>query len=264
MEEQKNIKAKSAFELCRTCTKAADALMLVTGGLSILLALPTPDWLPEWLSSGFMIASSVLLLVQFIVQAVSEIYFYPEGEESRVLRLLGSALDVKITDKRERDGYFNNSVKPGLDNLTADYFENSFFTLNIAKKKTTGLVVKNIILLCIFLVAARIGMDNNMYLAGLQLFLSPLFLWSLFKHLYFVHSVKKAHEGFELAFQQVPEKQFPYALRYMISYEKALSSYGAMLDPYSVPEKPDRGLYNQLNPVLSKEWDIIAAYYGIR
>ena len=244
------------FAVCRKFTKAADTLMLITGGLSILFAFPISNLLPRGLFTGFVLISILLLLGQFATQVAADVHFYPDAERAKVLGMFYDAFDKRLLNQDKKE-YYNNAEEAGVDRLLADCFQSCLYTLRIAKKKTAGLVIKNAILFCVFLVAARIGMENQLYLASLQIFLSPLYLWALCKHFYFVHCVQRVFDGFEYMFTLPQKKKLPAVLRHLVIYEKTLSDYGTMLDPSSK-------IYHQLGSILEKEWNIIKNEHGIR
>jgi len=196
----------------------------------------------------------VLILGQFVAQGAAEILLFPEAELQRLKGNFDDGTGTRLLPGRTANYYSNSEIPQGTYRLTVNFFENSFFTYNIAKKMTPKLVMKNLLFLAVFIVSALIGRNTAFALALVQLLISSQFLWTLCQHLYFVYSVRAAFEGFMSIFSEHPQHFSEIALYHMAHYERALASYKNLLDSK---------IFNQLNPELTKQWTEIKKRYSI-
>lgn len=178
---------------------------------------------------------------------------YPDAEADRVKGLFDHALGTRLLEKPV-EGYYTNAVVPyGVRKMLVNGFENSFFTYSIARKMTPGLITKNGLFFVLFITVAVVGLPVNGWISLIQIFASQAFLLILLKHLFFTTCVRKAFEGFKLAFSE-PSIPDAYALFALISYEKALAGYASLLDSK---------IHKKHNDRLSGEWEEMKKRYNI-
>lgn len=230
------------YDRCRDFFRIGNSLLLAAIVLSLLfplykmLNLPA---LPVLLYNGLMVVNLVLIIGQFAFITASELHFYPKAEEARVQGLFDNALQTKKLERPLEDYFDNQSLPIGVRKLVVDSFENCYFTYNVAREMTPVLVVMNAVFFILFIVVAFLGFSTDTCVSLAQAFISQAFLLRLIRHLYFIHHVSTAYEGFKHAFS-IPTIPDAYALYAMVNYEKALSGYSSMTNGKAYARMRDR------------------------
>jgi hypothetical protein len=255
-QPKKKIPYQNRFDLCKKATSAANWLLLVAGVLSLYFIWDPFATILPWLSRMMMVVNILLIILQFALQALAEIYLYPEAEHDRLKGFFDNSSKLRFLDEDVQGYYDNDGIKPGLYKLAVNSFQNCFYTCNIAKRMTPKLALRNIAFFLLFIIVAALHWNGAFVLSVTQLFVSSLFLWTLFQHFYFVHCVKRTLAGFQETFSVLQkDAQQAIALFHVVCYEKALASYGNLLDS---------SIYNKLNSALDMQWEQMKLRYNIK
>jgi hypothetical protein len=201
---------------------------------------------------------NILLIVGYYILNVStETFIYPATAIQRRQGFIDNSLGSRLLDK-ELVGYFSNESIPfGAYKLAVNCFENCFFTYNIARAVTIRIVVKNVILMLVFIVCAFYGFKNSVIAVPIiQIFTSSLFLSELIHQLNFTSKLKGLFEKFKIYFTHNHNKSdLSMPIFLMLDYETMLAYNKAPLSDKQ---------WNRLEESLSKEWEDIKKRYDIK
>lgn len=135
----------------------------------------------------------------------------------------------------------------------------AFFSYKIASKAQCILWLKSALFAVLFIICAVIGYDKGIVII-IQLSLPIFVISQAIKHQRFVSRLKKIYENYRSVFDTLRNKksisQNDYAkiAKEVLEYEGTISWANILLD-----EK----IYNKMNEVLSKEWELIKQEYKV-
>ena len=200
----------------------------------------------------------VLLIFYFILNSYTELYLSPNAAMSRRKGYIDNSLGTKLLPTELRGYFTNDDVMQGAYKLAVNCYENCFFTYNIAKEMTKGLLLKNGFVLFLLLCSAYIGFKNSFVaIPILQVFLSNMFLLTLIHHFIFLNRLKTLLNFFEQFFYSNKRKDYDQGMPFYfaLNYETTLAYNKAPLSDE---------IFKKLDEKLSKEWEEIKKRYDIQ
>lgn len=221
----------------------------------------------QWVSAYPKIAHWVnfayfwLILAYTITDYLLSFYFFPEAENVRRCDFFQNSFGNKFIDEPSI-GYFTNDVLPqGIYKMGVNLFENLLFTTAISKAMLKKEIIKSIIFASAFAYFAFEGFSTTekISIPFLQAFLSITILGGAAKIILFYFRNKALLKNVRELFSIIPFKSKPseysgYCLKLYSDYEANLAWAGITLDS---------GMYEKLNPILSKQWEKLKADLGI-
>lgn len=247
----------SLLSKCRTWETCG---LWIVGGLSVLLPI-----LSYFSGNAFIDAVNTLanllyflsIVFYYILDIYTETFLYPATARKRRKGFIDNSLGSKFLERKVEGYYSNDSLKTGPYKMMINCGENCYFTLNIAKGMTPGIVIKNVLCSMLLLVLAYNGINNNLIaIPILQIFLSTLFVTELIHHINFIAKLEQLFERFKDAFNRKMDvnETLQEAVVLFLDYETTLAYNKAPLSD---------SIYEKLNEKLSKEWEDIKERYEI-
>ena len=249
------------YVLLKKWRRIDNILLAIVSVLSIVYPFVSNNFKSNVLLNNIVEYASFLAIISFyITDIVTEVFLYPATARLRRIGFIDNSLGARFLNQESKNYFTNEALKPGLYKLSVNCFENCYFTYNIAKEMTLGVVTKSVIFSVVFLTTAYIGLRGNILaLPILQILLSTLFLTELIHHLTFVSRLRILKEKFELHFNDTikskskrNDPQHPILL--LLEYETTLAFNKAPLS--------DK-VYRSLKTKLSAEWENIKKRYEI-
>lgn len=250
--------------------KWADISFYVGVVLSMLAALKGYNFvnnvLLEWPLTAFWLYGLInhmailSLIIYPAIDVYIEYYLSPAAEEKRKADFLDNAFGTHILSQNSIGYYTNESISPGMYKAAVNLFENSFFTHRVTDamlmRKTFPLLI--VVFVVVILAISGWG-EQPLALPVLQLFFSSVIVIDFVKFWLLRNRTKDIYEGWCSLFRTSaiisnPSSQIPEIMRYWLMYETTLSRLQIGLDD---------GIFEELNPELSKEWQIIKYNLGI-
>lgn len=244
------------YKLLSKCRSISMWILIIISIFSI--ALPLIDYFNiTHLHNVVNFLYFILIISYFILDIYTETFLYPATARKRRRGFIDNALGSKFLEKPVENYYTNDRIEIGPYKMIVNCGENCFFTLNIARKMTVNIVLKNIIFTLLFCSIAYLGIMNSLIaIPVMQILFSTLFLTELVHHINFVVKLNLQFERFKEVFQNKPNKKtiFQQALLLYLDYETTLAYNKAPLSD---------SVYNNLKEKLTREWEEIKNRYEL-
>lgn len=257
LERVESIPYQSLFIRRNKMEDWADILVWIAGAVA-LLGVFLSDAAPTALVALIEAVNCVAVVAGVGLSWASSIFCGPTAEFERIGGFVDNGYETKILTKPIEFEYYSNGVaQKGVKRLSANCFENCFFTENVSEKMTPRIISVNLMFLVLFICLAIINFTAANISALFQLLASSVLLENLLKHLYFRHCMHEILERFKLVFSTMEHDSDDFkahSVYLIMKYEKTLSHYNQPLDS---------NIFGKLNPKLSKEWDSMKKRYGI-
>lgn len=202
-------------------------------------------------SLGFLtiIAVAVFSLFCFLV--------HMGAEDVRRKMAIDNAFEKQFGEKPSTDYYTNDSVKNGIDRLSANYFESCFFTDRIASSMLKKLRIKSILLLIPF-IAAIFLRDNQLLFLLADLTIVSLIISKWIRTSILVNKTKALLERFRVFYcskkNMDSNTKKGSELLMILDYEAAISWLHILLD---------ENVYENKRESLGKQWEELQRSYHI-
>lgn len=214
-----------------------------------LVADPTGVW------QQFLNAVSCFLALTYFTSDLLVNYLFQCAEGHRRNDFFDNGLNTILANQISQDYFTNDTISAGMYKMGVNGFENSFFTLNIAKRYLKGMVVKSAMVFVIFLIAALFG-GNRVLIVVLQLALPLTIIQQTVRLLIFKNRVEQVYEYFKRIFQLPKGDQQDHLLIHNVTnYETALAWASIKL--------PD-DIFDEMNPILTMQWENIKQRLNIQ
>jgi len=249
------------YSLLKKWLSIGNILLAIVSILSIAYPFVSNNFKSNILLNNIIEYASYLAIVAYYVtDIVTDVFLYPATARLRRIGFIDNSLGARFLSQESKHYFTNDTLKPSLYKLSVNCFENCYFTYNIAKEMTPGVITKSVIFSVVFLTTAYVGLRGNVLaLPILQILLSALFLTELIHHLTFVSRLRILKEKFELHFNDTiktkskrNDPQHPILL--LLEYETTLAFNKAPLS--------DK-VYQSIKTKLSAEWENIKTRYEI-
>ncbi|MEY8241453.1 MAG: hypothetical protein RPT25_14000 [Cycloclasticus sp.] len=204
------------------------------------------------------IAFVIMVALHASSQGFSSFYFLPRAERERRKQLLSNALGVSLTHSQTSD-YYNNERNSGLERLSANLMENSFFGKRVCeamlKPERIKVTVFAVLLLCALLnresdFGVIIALTQTFFAGGILLGWLKVELLRM-KNERVYNSLYSLHLNQNGAFN---DSEIAILLDEFAEYESAKSSASIKLSSK---------VFFKLNPSLTEEWDSIKIAVGL-
>ncbi len=206
----------------------------------------------------YVIGINIILISLFAFFENRAQYIYTKAEMKRRLDWLDNSFQTNFSGKRSQNYFTNDHLAPGLYKLAVNCFENSSHTTFIIEKMLPRILLKNIIIIAIFIFSAVIG-DKEIIRLFFELALPLILIQELIKIIFFSTRMNKVFDGFKSLFNDLMKIEFDNktaeALKHILEYETTLSWASVPLDSK---------IFNQYKDHLAKEWDDLKAEYKIK
>lgn len=244
------------YKLVEKLNRNASIVLYSSTVLSVLLSIFDHfEILNElkWL----LITINTVLIVLYIFFDNRSSYIFTRAEMKRRLDWLDNSFDTNFSGKKS-EGYFNQSnLSPGLYKLALNCFESSFHTDYTVSKMFPRVLVKNVVIIIIFIVCAFIG-EREIIRQFLEIALPVVLLQQLIKITFFSHRIGRVLDDFKILFTDLKnmdfEKKTPQALKDLLEYETTLSWASIPLDSE---------IFMKHRQTLAKEWEELKQEYNI-
>jgi hypothetical protein len=210
----------------------------------------------DGLSDGLN-ALNTLIIFCYILLDITGAYLLHKAEAKRRLDFIDNSFDTNLSGRRSENYFTNSFLSPGLYKMAVNCFESSLFSFNISKRMLPGLIVKNFIIMSVFVIAASMG-EKRIVIMIFQLSLPLLLFQQLVKLLLYIINTESVLLSFQSLFNDLKtmdlEYKSPEILRNIIHYESNVS-WGSL--------QLSARIFNKLNPSLSAEWERLRSEYKI-
>jgi len=189
-------------------------------------------------------------------------HYQQKAEEIRRKDFFDNSFGTKFLNKQSEKYYDNDEVGDGLYKALVNVFENSFFSLTIARRMKVKIMYTNIILLILLSICIIVGIFRLSYaMPVLQLLLSKYYLQQLISIWTYTERVEVIYERIvELFVNGCSDKKIKNsfisarAIQCLIDYEANISWCKVFLDSR---------MYNKLNNSLTIKWRKMKKMYNI-
>lgn len=236
---------------------ANDYILVATSIIAISTTiLERQSWRNADLNDGLNAINSILIVFYIVCDTASG-YFLFKAEAKRRLDFIDNSYDTNLSGRRS-EGYFSNTgLAPGLYKMAVNSFENVLFSFNISKRMLPLLLLKNLVIIAVFILAASLGQKQIVILI-FQLSL-PVILFQQLVKLWVYHvNTETVLEEFQSLFEDLKdvdhETKSAKILRNIIHCESNIS-WGSILLSSKI--------FNKINPALSDEWVALKKEYKI-
>lgn len=197
----------------------------------------------------------ILLIIGFIINAIKDHHLFPLAENKRRKDLIDNAFSTKYSLKNSEEYYTNEEVKPGINKLGVNLFQNLFFTVTVAKSMRAKVIFKTSLFSIVFILMAIYGFKNSpLALPVLQILFSAFVLGDLIKLLLFIHRNEIILENIQQYFSETRNNDATI-LKSFVEYETNLSWASILLDGK---------VFKKINDQTEKEWQLIKEKYQIQ
>jgi hypothetical protein len=213
--------------------------------------------LPTLVGSVLGIVNCIAVFVGVVLTWAADIFYRPAAEFERIGGFVDNGYETKILAKPVYHYYNNGVAEKGIKRLSANCFENCFFTDAVSKEMTSKILIQNLMFLLVFTGLAIYNFTADNISALFQVLASSVLLEKMMKHLYFRRCIHELAIRFQLLFSTQSPDGIDFAAHsiYLImKYEKVLSYYNQSLDSK---------VFNKLNCKLTQEWEEMKLRYNI-
>jgi hypothetical protein len=223
-------------------------------GNFLLAKLSTP---PVEVAHWIDICNCIFILSFAICEFIVD-YIHFNAETYRRNDLIDNAFGTVLAEDRTENYYTNNKLPEGLYKLGVNNFESCFFSYRIANKSLLCSWIKTGIISLIFILCAISGFDE-VAIFIIQLAIPLILVQQSIKSTLYVTRLKDVFSKYRTLFNNLKKnnkhKNFEAELiREILEYEATISWGNTLLD-----EKT----YNQMNDMLSSEWNKLKQEYSI-
>lgn len=235
----------------QTTEKVADGLFIAGAFLSFGTLLIDQKKYAD-IYDIVLLVFSLVVFAMFTLGILQRLYLTPRAEDKRRQDFFGSACNVSLIHQ-QTDGYYNNDFKDPIKRMAAQVLENSLFTKEITLKmaRKERAIAAIYLLLWLALLHFRRA-DLGWIVAASQAIFSEQILSKWLRLEWLRIRAEKTFEDIFKLFQTRPSIiQFnAHALDAVTMYESAKATAAITLSSK---------IFDELNPVLSAEWDKIKA-----
>jgi hypothetical protein len=253
----KQVPFKNKFDTAKKYDKFSTYLLyfstiLLISSFILSKTSNTPTSIIRWIEIINCLTIILFTAIEFIVD-----YVHFGAETHRREDLVDNSFASLIAENRTESYYTNDDLKSGLYKMGVNNFESCFFSYNIAKKDLTCLWIKSIVLSLLFIFIGIVGYDEVLIFI-IQLSIPVVLIQQSIKHTLFVSRLKNVLERYRTLFSSLKsnknKKNDSEIIRDILEYEATISWGNTLLD-----EK----IYNQMNDMLSSEWNKLKQEYSI-
>lgn len=211
--------------------------------------------------STIIIGFNAVLVVAYIFFEITINFIFQKAEGNRILRYIDNSFLTNYSAAAiPQSGYFSqDNLSPGLYKMCINSFENTLFTFKIAKRMEAKRYIKAFIVFLVFIFTATVGDSGTIrYLTDAIL---PLALvQDAIKFYFYSSKVEAIHANFASFFTSLNGNMSNFssrhseALKLVITYETTLAWSSIKLNS---------NIYEELNPTLSQEWELLKQQYNI-
>jgi hypothetical protein len=201
-------------------------------------------------------AINIVFIFMYVLVDLMINSLLPKAESRRRLACLDNSFGKNFTGTKSENYYNSENLNFGLLKLAANCFESALFTFNISRKMLMPLIIKNLIIIAFFLLAAYLGERKILILLS-QLTLPVILLQQLVKLNIYVNNNEQILTNFRELFTDLRDTtadRSPQMIRNILHYESNISWGSILLDD---------DYYKKLNPELSQEWEEYKILYKI-
>jgi len=244
--------------------KPVEALNTLTTWLfysSALFSIATPiisNLVDESIFQHVSIVFVILVVLHSFSQNVNSFYLLPRAERERRKQLLSDSLGVPLTHSQTNE-YYNNERASGLERLSANLMENSFFGKNIcvAMLKPERLKVSVYAVLLLFSLLSR-ETDLGVIIALTQTFFAGGVLFSWIK----LEILRMKNEQiYDSLYSLHLNQQEAFNVNEMTILLDTFAEYECA--KYSASIKLSSTYFHKLNASLTEEWEAIKRTIGL-
>lgn len=240
---------KNFYDAVELADKVSDWLFYVGAILSFATLFVSREKYPDFYDV-LLIAFCVSVAALFVIGLTSRLYLTPRADDKRRQDFFSNAYGVNLIHQKT-DGYYNNDLKEPIKRMAAQVMENSLFsksiTLRMAKTERTKIAVYAVLwLFCLLNRRADLGV----VVAASQAVFSEQVLAKWIRLEWLRMRCEKTFEDAYSLFQtQPPLREFHAMTLEILSMYETAKSNAAIAFP--------SGIFDELNPSLSAEWDTI-------
>lgn len=204
-----------------------------------------------------LIAFCLATVSLFAVGIISRLYLTPRAQDKRLQDFFSSACGVNLIHQRT-DGYYNNDFIDPIKRMAAQVMESSYFSKAIALKMAKYERIRVIVYGAIWFICLLCRrVDLGIVVAASQAVFSEQVLAKWMRLEWLRGRFESTFEDVYRLFQsQPPVEQFnAMAFEAVSKYETAKANAAITLSSK---------VFNEMNPVLSQEWDTVKAALDVR
>lgn len=185
-------------------------------------------------------------------------YLFTKAEMGRRLDWLDNSFETNFSGSKSKDYFTNEHLSPGLYKLSVNCFENSFHSSFIIDKMLPWAILKNVVIIGVFVMSAFLG-EKTFVKLFFELVLPVTLLQELVKTVFYSSRICKVVEGFKGLFNDLMKTGFDSktaeALKNIIEYETTLAWASLPLSSR---------VFNKHRHKLAKRWEQIKKNYQIQ
>lgn len=193
-----------------------------------------------------VISNCIIIVVFQLLTFIREIIQFI-AEEHKRLDLFDNSFGTMLSEHRSVGYYSNDTIKAGITKLGVNNFESSFFTYRILEADFKYELLKAIIVLGVFVVAAICGLQIIIVLL-IQITLPITIIVEGLRFGLTKYRVGSIYREYRKLFEKSSNIREADILNLVVSYTATIQSGHVLLSDKT---------YNHLNDPLSKEWQLI-------
>lgn len=243
----KKVPHRSKYQLANKFNKALNCILIASSLISALII--GFNVFPSYSSVELIGASSKALAFLSVVYFLLEIFkseTFQKAEFARKNDFIDNSLNTNLSQEKSKGYFSNEEVDIGILKLGVNCFENSFFTKSITQKMLNIQYIYLTIVL-ITILSFVIFLDNPIIVEVLLLALPYSIALETYKLYRLQQNTNLVLNNFKRIFSSTKKsKRLPLIIDNIISYEKALSSGGILLNS---------NIFSKMNKDLSYDWE---------
>ena len=208
------------------------------------------------LESNLTIAT-ILLVIQIVasfivisLNTLDDSFCWYDAEAARRTDNIATAFNMNMGEL-VTENYYNNDLEPSIEKYALNTFESAFFTYNIVTNMLRKQVIRTIVLIVVLFVSSLVISDRSILAVVMQTALTISIIRETIDMIRFRSLIKKLYDSLYRSLVTVgvaTKHEMVCVLADSIEYEAVKAHFKVRLDV---------SLFENLNSVLSKQWDDI-------
>jgi hypothetical protein len=246
-----------SYETVEKLNKYADVLLYFSTAMSIIITLLGYFGLQPGLKTALIVINIIFICLYVFLDNRAN-YIFTKAEMKRRLDWLDNSFGTNFSGKRSQGYFTNEHLSPGLYKLAVNCFENSFHSQFVLSKMTTGILVRTILIVLIFISSSYFG-NREIFRMFFELSLPAILIQKMARVLYFSSRMCDVQDKLKSLFNDLLQLGFENktaeALRDILEYETALSWASTPLSSKVFFKYKDQ---------LATEWEQMKVEYKIQ
>lgn len=243
----KKVPYKTDYDLVEKNEQLSLSILFVSVAVSLFAIISEKCNIPfcKTIPAHFFVAANSFLAVCYFLSDIVSNYLFQSAETKRRKDFFDNSLNTKLAEETSEEYFTNDNISHGNLKLGVNSFENSFFTMSIAKKMFMPMFGKSVIFFLLFLAVALFVEHNWLYFI-LQLALPFTIFQQTFRLYIFRKRVQQVFENFQQIFSATQDQYKHQLIMHNVTTYETTLAWACI--------KLDSKIFNEMNPELSTKW----------